>query len=82
MDSDNNVFGRILDLANINITAGGSSSGKSNPIAIRGSILGVSTRITRSIRIPSLCKGSYSLRPTVGIVPKANQREVVALVPI
>jgi amidase len=77
-DSDNNVFGRTLNPANVNITAGGSSGGEGALIAMRGSILGVGTDIAGSIRIPSLCNGIYGLRPTVGLVPMADQRDVVA----
>ena len=77
-DSDNNVFGRTLNPANVNITAGGSSGGEGALIAMRGSILGVGTDIAGSIRIPSLCNGIYGLRPTVGLVPEGGQRDVVA----
>lgn len=77
-DSDNNVFGRTLNPANVNITAGGSSGGEGALIAMRGSILGVGTDVAGSIRIPSLCNGIYGLRPTVGMVPMADQRDVVA----
>jgi amidase len=77
-DSDNNVFGRTLNPANVNITAGGSSGGEGALIAMRGSVLGVGTDIAGSIRIPSVCNGIYGLRPSVGLVPDADNKDVVA----
>lgn len=77
-DSDNNVFGRTLNPANVNITAGGSSGGEGALIAMRGSVLGVGTDIAGSIRIPSVCNGIYGLRPSVGFVPDADNKDVVA----
>ena len=42
LDSHNNVFGRTLNPANRQLTAGGSSGGEGALIAMRGSILGIS----------------------------------------
>lgn len=41
LDSHNNVFGRTLNPANRQLTAGGSSGGEGALIAMRGSILGI-----------------------------------------
>lgn len=43
LDSDNNVFGRVLNPWNTMLTAGGSSGGEGALIALRGSPLGVGT---------------------------------------
>lgn len=73
-DSDNNVFGRTLNPANVKVTAGGSSGGEGALIAMRGSVLGVGTDVAGSVRIPSLCNGIYGLRTSVGVVPYAGQK--------
>jgi amidase len=77
-DSDNNVFGRTINPANVKLTAGGSSGGEGALIAMRGSVLGVGTDVAGSIRIPSVCNGIYGLRTSVGLVPFADQKDPVA----
>ncbi|KAL5340222.1 amidase signature domain-containing protein [Aspergillus crustosus] len=72
-DSDNNVFGRVLNPHNISPTAGGSSGGEGALIAMRGSILGIGTDIAGSIRIPALCCGTFGFKPTAGRIPFAGQ---------
>ena len=44
-DSENNVFGRVLNPNKLTLTAGGSSGGEGALIGMRGSILGVGTDI-------------------------------------
>ena len=68
-DSENNIFGRTLNPFNTTLTAGGSSGGEGALVAMRGSIFGVGTDIAGSIRIPSLCCGSYGFKPTSGRIP-------------
>ncbi|KAH6668811.1 general amidase-B [Halenospora varia] len=72
-DSENNIFGRTLNPHNTTLTAGGSSGGEGALVAFRGSILGVATDIAGSIRIPSLCCGTYGFKPTSGRVPFGGQ---------
>lgn len=43
LDSDNNVFGRVLNPWNTMLTAGGSSGGEGALVAFRGSPLGIGT---------------------------------------
>jgi Asp-tRNA(Asn)/Glu-tRNA(Gln) amidotransferase A subunit family amidase len=73
LDSHNNVFGRTMNPANKQLTAGGSSGGEGALIAMRGSILGVGTDIGGSIRVPALCNGLYGVKPSHGRVPYAGQ---------
>ncbi|KAI5258661.1 amidase [Aureobasidium subglaciale] len=73
-DSDNNVWGRTLNPSNLKLTAGGSSGGEGSLVAMRGSVLGIGTDIAGSIRIPAICNGIYSARPSSGIVPFAGQQ--------
>lgn len=73
LDSHNNVFGRTMNPANRQLTAGGSSGGEGALVAMRGSILGVGTDIGGSIRVPALCNGLYGVKPSHGRVPYAGQ---------
>ncbi|RDW86551.1 general amidase GmdB [Aspergillus mulundensis] len=77
-DSENNIYGRTLNPHNTNLTAGGSSGGEGALVAFRGSILGVGTDVAGSIRIPSLCCGTYGFKPTTDRVPFGGQVSGVA----
>lgn len=68
-DSDNNVFGKVLNPHRLSLGAGGSSGGEGALVAMRGSILGVGTDIGGSIRIPALCCGTYGFKPSVHRIP-------------
>lgn len=72
-DSHNNIFGRTLNPHNTLLTAGGSTGGEGALVAFRGSPLGVGTDVAGSIRIPSLCNGTYGFKPTVSRVPYGGQ---------
>ncbi len=72
LDSDNNVFGRVLNPRNSEVTAGGSSGGEGALIALRGSVLGVGTDIGGSIRIPAMCNGLYGFKPSAQRTPFAG----------
>ncbi|KAF9701093.1 hypothetical protein EKO04_000110 [Ascochyta lentis] len=71
-DSHNNVFGRTLNPHNLSRTAGGSTGGEAALIAMKGSVLGVATDIAGSNRIPALCCGISSIKPTASRVPFAG----------
>lgn len=73
LDSQNHLFGRVLNPANRASTAGGSSGGEGALIAMNGSVLGVGTDIGGSIRVPSMCNGLYGLKPSCGRVPYGAQ---------
>ncbi|KAH7128919.1 amidase signature domain-containing protein [Dactylonectria macrodidyma] len=73
VESDNNVFGRVLNPWNTMLTAGGSSGGEGALVAFRGSPLGVGTDLAGSIRIPSLCCGTYGFKPTAGRIAYGGQ---------
>jgi len=68
-DSDNNINGRTLNPHNPSLTAGGSTGGEGALIAMRGSVLGMATDIAGSCRIPALCCGVTSFKPSVGRIP-------------
>ncbi|KAL1793520.1 hypothetical protein ACET3X_008502 [Alternaria dauci] len=72
-DSHNNIFGRTLNPHNTTLTAGGSSGGEGALVAFRGSLLGIGTDIAGSIRIPSLCCGTYGFKPSTARIPYGGQ---------
>lgn len=76
-DSENNLFGRTLNPNNPSLTSGGLSGGEGAMVRQRGSIIGVGTDIAGSIRIPSLCCGTYGFKPSSDRVPYGRQRDGV-----
>ncbi|KAF1830095.1 amidase [Decorospora gaudefroyi] len=71
-DSHNNIFGRTLNPHNLSLTAGGSTGGEGALLAMKGSVMGVATDVAGSNRIPSICCGGSSFKPTAGRVPFAG----------
>lgn len=71
-DSHNNIFGRTLNPHNLSLTAGGSTGGEAALLAMKGSVLGVATDVAGSNRIPALCCGITSIKPTASRVPFAG----------
>ncbi|KAI8943485.1 hypothetical protein NX059_001488 [Plenodomus lindquistii] len=71
-DSHNNIFGRTLNPHNLSLTAGGSTGGEAALVAMKGSVLGVATDVAGSNRIPALCCGISSIKPTASRVPFAG----------
>jgi amidase len=76
LDSDNNVFGRVMNPRNRRVTAGGSSGGEGALVALRGSVLGIGTDVGGSIRIPAMCGGLYGIKPSAQRVPYVGQEGV------
>jgi len=71
-DSHNNIFGRTLNPLKLSHTAGGSTGGEGALLAMKGSVLGAATDVAGSCRIPAICCGGSSLKPTAGRVPFAG----------
>ncbi|KAH6642502.1 amidase signature domain-containing protein [Boeremia exigua] len=71
-DSHNYIFGRTLNPHNLTMTAGGSTGGEAALLAMKGSVLGVATDIAGSNRIPALCCGISSIKPSSSRVPFAG----------
>ena len=76
-DSENNIFGRVLNPHNTSLTAGGSSGGEGALIALRGSLLGIGSDIGGSVRIPALCCGIYGFKPTLDRLPMMHNNASV-----
>ncbi|KAF2736857.1 amidase signature enzyme [Polyplosphaeria fusca] len=68
-DSHNNVFGRTLNPNRLCLTAGGSTGGEGALLKMRGSVLGLATDVAGSNRIPALCNGIKSIKPTASRIP-------------
>ncbi|KAJ5678743.1 Amidase [Penicillium macrosclerotiorum] len=73
LDSQNHIFGHVLNPRNGRVTAGGSSGGEGALIAMRGSVLGIGTDIGGSVRIPAMCNGLYSIKPSSQRIPFTGQ---------
>lgn len=71
-DSHNNIWGRTLNPHNLSLTSGGSTGGEAALLAMKGSILGLTTDIAGSCRIPAVCCGVSSIKPTAGRIPFAG----------
>jgi amidase len=74
LDSDNNIFGRVMNPRNRKATAGGSSGGEGALLAMKGSVLGIGTDVGGSIRIPAMCNGLYGIKPGSNRVPFVGQQ--------
>jgi len=72
-DSENNVFGKTVNPHKTSLTAGGSTGGEGALVSFRGSPLGIGTDIAGSIRIPSLCCGTYGFKATCERLPNGGQ---------
>lgn len=72
-DTDNNVMGRCLNPLNTSLSAGGSSGGEASLIKQRGAIIGIGTDVGGSLRIPAICCGTYSIKPSTGRLPYGGQ---------
>ncbi|KAL7911416.1 amidase [Trichoderma velutinum] len=73
----NNIFGRTLNPHKLCLTPGGSSSGESAMVAIRGSIMGVGTDMGGSVRSPALCTGVFGFKPTANRIPWGKQHRLL-----
>ncbi|KIJ66263.1 hypothetical protein HYDPIDRAFT_26628 [Hydnomerulius pinastri MD-312] len=72
LETNNNIFGRVLNPYNIALTPGGSSGGEGALIACGGSPMGVGTDIGGSIRIPAAHCGLYGLKGSVARLPHSG----------
>lgn len=73
LDSCNHLFGRTLNPLNRQWTAGGSTGGEGVLVAMRGTMVGFGTDIGGSVRVPAMCQGIYSFKPSDGRVPYGGQ---------
>ncbi len=81
-DTYSNIYGQTVNSLNRNLSAGGSSGGESSLIAAKGGIIGLSTDLGGSIRIPAAFHGLFAIRPTSYRLPYAKVDNAMAFQPI
>jgi fatty acid amide hydrolase len=77
-ESDNPVYGRTNNPANLERSCGGSSGGEAAIIAAGGSPLGLGSDIGGSVRLPAHACGIQSLKPTSGRLTMHGHAEIFA----
>lgn len=68
-DTVSNLCGQSLNPINRKLSPGGSSGCEGSLIAAKGSVIGLSTDIGGSIRVPAAFNGIFGLKPTTGRLP-------------
>ncbi|ODQ59226.1 hypothetical protein WICANDRAFT_63720 [Wickerhamomyces anomalus NRRL Y-366-8] len=81
-DTNSNIYGQTVNALNRLLSAGGSSGGESSLIGAKGGLIGLSTDIGGSIRIPAAFQGLFALRPCSGRLPYAKVTNSMAFQPI
>lgn len=64
VESNNNIFGKVLNPHNLSLTASGSSGGEGALVALKGSPLGICTDGGGSIRLPAHSNSVYGYMAT------------------
>lgn len=64
LETVSSLNGRTLNPFNTRLTSGGSSGGECSLIGAGGSLLGITTDIGGSIRVPAAYQGLYALKPS------------------
>lgn len=71
-DTVSNLNGQTLNAFNSKLSPGGSSGGESSLIGCHGGLIGLSTDIGGSIRIPASFQGLFALRGSTSRLPYAK----------
>ncbi|VDC00395.1 unnamed protein product [Peniophora sp. CBMAI 1063] len=77
IDCHNNITGQTLSPVNRLMSSAGSSGGEGALSAMHGSILGLSTDIGGSSRVPAAVNGVYGLRTSIGRLPYLGVRDLI-----
>ncbi|KZV64679.1 amidase [Peniophora sp. CONT] len=77
IDCHNNVTGQTFNPVNRLMSSAGSSGGEGALSAMHGSILGMSTDIGGSSRVPAAVNGVYGLRTTYGRLPYLGVHDLI-----
>lgn len=81
-DTFTNLYGQTVNSKNRLLSAGGSSGGESSLIGCGGGLIGLSTDIGGSIRIPACFNGLFALRGCTGRLPYCKVTNSAAYQPI
>ncbi|KAJ7599208.1 amidase signature enzyme [Mycena floridula] len=71
-ESNSDLFGRTLNPHNKKYSPGGSTGGEAALLAYGGSRLGIGTDVAGSVRIPAHYSGVYTIKSSVGRMPKVG----------
>ncbi|VDC00620.1 unnamed protein product [Peniophora sp. CBMAI 1063] len=77
IDCHNNITGQSYNPVNRLMSSAGSSGGEGALSAIHGTILGLSTDIGGSSRVPAAVNGVYGLRTTYGRLPYLGVHDLI-----
>jgi Asp-tRNA(Asn)/Glu-tRNA(Gln) amidotransferase A subunit family amidase len=69
-ESNNAVFGPVLNPHSTRHSPGGSTGGEAALLAYGGSRVGIGSDVAGSVRVPSHYSGVYTIRSSVGRFPK------------
>jgi len=81
-DTNSNIYGQTVNALNRLLSAGGSSGGESSLIGSKGGLIGLSTDIGGSIRIPAAFQGLFAIRPCSGRLPYGKVMNSMAFQPL
>lgn len=82
VDTYSNLYGQTVNAFNNKLSSGGSSGGESSLIGCRGALIGLSTDIGGSIRVPATFQGLYAIRGCTGRLPYCKVMNSYANQPI
>ncbi|EEQ34981.1 putative amidase [Microsporum canis] len=68
-ETENHIYGRVLNPWNNNLSCGGSSGGEGVMLALGASSAGLGTDVGGSVRVPAGFCGVYGLKPTHDRLP-------------
>ncbi|PWY91342.1 amidase [Aspergillus sclerotioniger CBS 115572] len=66
METNNNIIGYTVNPFNRLLSSAGSSGGEAALLAMRGSVIGLGSDFSASVRLPCSAQGLYGLKPSHG----------------
>lgn len=81
-DTFSNIYGETLNAYNKKMSAGGSSGGEGSIIGSKAGLIGLSTDIGGSIRVPAQFQGLFAIRPSSNRLPYLKVENSMTFQPI
>lgn len=82
VDTFSNIYGETFNSFNKKLSCGGSSGGEGSIIGSKAGLIGLSTDIGGSIRIPALFQGLFAIRPSSNRLPYCKVENSMPFQPI